>query len=246
MFCDLEALWALEWVALRASPIWWGLGVTRGHGAPVVLVPGFLGTDGDLLELYNWLQRIAYRPYMSQIGWNAECLQILTARLLHRIDQAHAETGRKVHLIGHSLGGMLARSAATLQPESVASVVTLASPFRGVRPYSLVTAAAARVRPPIRIEPPSSARPHCYTAYCGCEATAALHRTFPLDIPQMAVYTRTDGIVDWRYCLNDDPMTDVEVPGTHVGLTFNQFVYHAIATHLATAGDTPRSNSPAG
>jgi triacylglycerol lipase len=115
-------------------------------------------------------------------------------------------------------------------------VVTLGAPFRGVRSHPMVMAAAARIRRRIHIEHGSSGRPHCYTGYCGCDATEALSGTFPASIPQLAVYTRTDGIVDWRFCVTDDPSVNVEVPGTHVGLVFNQFVYRAIATHLATAG----------
>jgi pimeloyl-ACP methyl ester carboxylesterase len=228
-----ESLVGFDWLALRMSPVWYGVGVARGDRAPVVLVPGFLGTDGYLWELYAWLRRMGYQPYMSQIGRNADCLEQLMARLLHRIESAQAETGHKVHVIGHSLGGMLARSAATLRSESVASVVSLGSPFRGVRSHPFVLAAAARVRRRIHLDH-AAGPPQCYTGYCGCPTTEALRATFPASISQLAVYTRTDGIVDWRFCVNDDPATDVEVPGTHIGLAFNPFAYRAIATHLAT------------
>ena len=234
----LETLVGLDWLALRMSPVWYGFGVHPGEGEPVVLVPGFLGTDVYLYELYGWLRRMGYRPYMSQIGRNADCLEILMARLRQRIATAQDETGTKVHVIGHSLGGMLARSAAILKPESVASVVSLGSPFRGVRSHPLVLAATARVRRRIHLEREDGPS-HCYTGYCGCAAAEALHAEFPESIPQIAVYTRTDGIVDWRFCVNDDAATNVEVPGTHVGLAFNPYVYRAIATHLATATEKP-------
>jgi pimeloyl-ACP methyl ester carboxylesterase len=228
------------------SPVWYGCGVPRGEGAPVVLVPGFLGTDVYLQDLYGWLRRMAYRPYMSQIGRNADCLDFLMARLLRRIEEAHVDTGHKVHLIGHSLGGMLSRAAATLRPELVASVVTLGSPFRGVRSHPVVMAAAARVRQRIQLERDRAVQPHCYTGYCVCPSTEALRHPFPAAIPQIAVYTRTDGITDWRFCVNDDPATNIEVPGTHVGLAFNPFVYRAIAAHLAIARESaPAANQPA-
>ena len=230
----MESLVGLDWLALRMSPVWFGCGVRRGEGEPVVLVPGFLGNDSYLWELYGWLQRMGYEPYMSQIGRNADCLELLMARLLRRIETTQGTTGRRVHVIGHSLGGMLARAAATLRSGSVASVVSLGSPFRGVRSHPWVLATAARVRRRIQRDR-SDGPPTCYTGYCGCPTTESLASGFPDAIPQIAVYTRTDGIVDWRFCINDDPSTNVEVPGTHMGLAFNPFAYRAIATHLATS-----------
>jgi pimeloyl-ACP methyl ester carboxylesterase len=229
----LEAFFGFEWLALRMSPIWWGWGVPGGKGDPVIVIPGFLGTDLYLGELYYWLARLGYRPYMSQIGRNADCLDVLMERLLRRIDEAHVATGRTVHLIGHSLGGMLARAAATHRPEAIASVVTLGSPFRGVRSHPLVLAATAQVRRRILVQRERTAQPGCFTIACGCACASALRERFPGSIPQIAIYTRTDGITDWRFCINDDPATNVEVPATHIGLVANPVVYRVVANHLA-------------
>jgi len=133
-------------MALRASPVFYGLGVPRGDRSAVVVIPGFLGTDFYLQELYYWLRRVNYRPYMSGIGRNAECLDLLVGRLSQTIKKAAAETGGKVHLIGHSLGGVLARSAAVRLPGLVASVITLGSPFRGIQSHPIVLQTADRVR----------------------------------------------------------------------------------------------------
>ena len=62
--------------------------------------------------MHLWLRRIGYRPYFSGIGRNVDCPELLTQRLLMTIEQAHGETGQKVTLVGHSLGGMLSRAAA--------------------------------------------------------------------------------------------------------------------------------------
>jgi triacylglycerol lipase len=223
-----EALAGLEWAALRASPIFYGCGVPRGDGAPVVVVPGFLGSDLYLLDLHGWLGRIGYRAYLSRIGRNAECLDLLVDRLFATVEQAHADTDRPVHLIGHSLGGMLARAAAVRRPERIASVITLGSPFRGIRSHPLVMRATTAVRARLRRQ---GRQPDCYTGHCRCDSVSALQSLPP--VPQIAIFTRTDGIVDWRACVNDDPATDFEVPGTHVGLVFNPVVYQLIATRLA-------------
>jgi len=227
-----EAMLGLDWLSLRASPVYHGLGVPRGDGAAVILVPGFLATDIYLWEMNLWLRRIGYTAFMSKIGWNADCVEVMVTRLSHTIDRAFEETGRKVHLIGHSLGGVLSRSAAVRQPEKVASVITLGSPFRGVASHPLVLATANRVRDLINIKH-SGQQSDCYTGYCSCKAILDLQVPFPASIRSSAVYTKTDGIVDWRYCISDDPATDFEVQGTHVGLAFNHQVYKIIAERLA-------------
>jgi triacylglycerol lipase len=235
-----EALVGLEWLALRASPVFYGLGVPPGDGSAVVVVPGFLGSDVYLQELYWWLRRIGYQAYMSRIGRNAECLDIVADRLLETIDRAQAATGGKVHLIGHSLGGMLSRSAAARRPERIASVTTLGSPFRGIRSHPFVMQAADRVRSRIQRERGLDERSDCYTGYCNCDAVAGLAATFPPSVPQMNIYTKTDGIVDWRFCLSGNPESDFEVPGTHVGLVFNPCVYSLLAARLGAArAETP-------
>jgi len=226
-----EAFVGLDWLALRSSPVFYGFGVPRGDGSGVIVIPGFMGTDMYLQEIYYWLRRIGYRPYMSRIGWNAECINTLVDRLSETIARAQTETGGKVHLIGHSLGGVIARSATAQWPDRVASVITLGSPFRGIRSHPLVLAAGERVRERIRRQN-GQLQPDCYTGYCGCAAVTAVHGGLPASIPQSALYTRTDGVVDWRVCVTDDPATNFEVSGTHVGLVFNASVYSLIAERL--------------
>ena len=226
-----EAFVGLDWLALRSSPVYYGIGVPRGDGSAVIVIPGFMGTDGYLQEIYYWLRRIGYRPYMSRIGWNAECVNTLVDRLSETITKAQTETGRKVHLIGHSLGGVIARSATAQRPDRIASVITLGSPFRGIRSHPLVLAAGERVRERIRRQK-GQTEPDCYTGYCECDAVSALKAGLQESILQSAIYTRTDGVVDWRVCMNDDPATNFEVSGTHVGLVFNASVYGLIAKRL--------------
>lgn len=232
-----EAFVGLDWLALHSSPVYYGLGVPRGDGSAVIVIPGFMGTDMYLQEIYYWLQRIGYRPYMSRIGWNAECVNTLVDRLSETIAKATAQSKGRVHLIGHSLGGVIARSATAQQPDRIASVTTLGSPFRGIRSHPLVLAAGERVRQRIRRQN-GDLQPDCYTGYCGCAALVALNGGLPASVHQSAIYTKTDGIVDWRVCVTDDPATDFEVSGTHVGLVFNASVYSLIARRLRAARES--------
>jgi triacylglycerol lipase len=233
----LEALAGLDWVALRASPVYYGLGAPRGDRSAVIVVPGFMGTDHYLMEMYYWLHRIGYSAYNSGIGWNADCLNILVGKLSQTIQKAHKETGRKVHLIGHSLGGVLARSAAERNAEQVASLIMLGSPFRGVRSHPVVLQTANLVRSKILAQRKSKNAspeiyPECFTGFCECNAVTSLQKDFEA-VQQTAIYTKSDGIVDWRVCVDEDPAKNFEVKGTHVGLAFNPSVYSLIARRLA-------------
>lgn len=231
-----EALFAAEILLLHASPVYFGLGVPRGDDSGVIIIPGFLGTDLYLMELHGWLARIGYRPYFSGIAINADCPNLLIQyRLNNTIERALDETGRKIHLIGHSLGGIIARSVAAQRPKDVASVITLASPFRGAVASRTVLHAAEAVRLRILQENGRGVLPDCYTGRCTCSFINSLKRNMPDSVFETAIYTRDDGIVDWRYCMTRDPEVDFEVPGTHIGLAFNPSVYAIVADRLAKA-----------
>jgi triacylglycerol lipase len=233
-----EAFLGIDWISLRMSPVYRGVGIPRGDGSAVVVIPGFMGSDQYLGDMHSWLRRIGYRSYLSGIGRNSECPEILTVRLHDTISRAFEETGEPVNLIGHSLGGVLARGAAARWPDMVGSVVTMASPFRGVRvhPFVLQTAYLVRGRIVQKRRKGSKVRqtPHCYTGQCTCEFLSSLRAQFPEEVPQIAIYTKSDGVVDWRCCINElEDGSDVEVPGTHVGLAFNPQVYKHVARFLA-------------
>jgi pimeloyl-ACP methyl ester carboxylesterase len=232
-----EALFGIDWLALRVSPVYYGIGVPRGDGAPVIVIPGFLGSDTYLREMYNWLRRIGYKPYYSRIGRNAECPDVLRDRLFETMDRAYRETGRKLHLIGHSLGGLLARSATVQRPEQVAQIISLAAPFRDLRVHPMVLAAAGFVRGRIRgrREREQRVKRECYTGECTCDFANAARSDLPESVSHSAIYTESDGVVDWRSCVEEDERLNMKVKGTHVGLAFNPQVYRRVAKLLAAA-----------
>lgn len=229
-----ELLVGVEMLFLRVSPVYWGCGVPRGDGSAVVVIPGFLGIDLYLTEFRAWLRRIGYRSCYSRIGLNAECPNLLIRmRLRDTIEHAYQSTQKKVHLIGHSLGGILARSVAGQVPDRIASVITLGAPFRGVSVHPSIHRAAELVRQRILRRHGEGVLPDCYTGACTCDFLESLLTDLPASIPQTAVYTKADGIVDWRVCMTDDPSKDVEVSATHIGLVFNPIVYRLVARRLA-------------
>jgi len=229
-----ELLAGVELAFLRISPVFWGYGVPHGDGSAVVVVPGFLGTDLYLHQLRSWLRRIGYKPQDSGIPFNAECPNLLMRQHMNEaIHKAYKATGRKVHLIGHSLGGAMARAAARQMPDRVASVITLAAPIRGVAAHGAVLRTAELVRLQILERNGGKVLPDCYTGACTCAFLESLKTDLPKSVRQTAIYTRTDGILDWHVCRTGDPGVDFEVSATHIGLAFNPLVYSLVAERLA-------------
>lgn len=235
-----EVLFAAELVLLHAAPVYYGLATPHGDGSAVVLIPAFLCPDLYLMPLHKWLGRIGYKAFFSGIGFNAECPNLLIRRQLNEtIEQALSQSGRRVHLIGHSLGGIIARSVAAQRSADIASVITLGAPFRGTVAHRSILRAAEMVRHRILAKHGARVLPDCYTGHCTCDFLNSLRCTMPASVVETAVYTRDDGVVDWRYCRTDHPEDDFSVSGTHIGLAFNSSVYTIIADRLAQARCEP-------
>ena len=229
-----ELMIGIEMAYLRVSPVYWGFGVPRGDGAPVVVVPGFLLGDFYLSEFRAWLRRIGYSPHSSGIDVNADCPNLLIRRHLQAIIQkTYKSRKQKVHVIGHSLGGVLARAVASQMSSMVASVITLSSPFQGLAAHPSVLRVVQTVRERIHNRHGKNVLPSCYTATCTCRFLESLEDLLPDNLSQTAIYTKADGIVDWRVCRTGNPAMDFEVAGTHIGMVFNPIVFDIVAHRLA-------------
>ena len=131
---------AAELGMLVQSPVYWGWGVPRGDGHPVLVLPGLMAGDRYLGPLRGWLSRVGYTPVRSELdrnpGWSEEVV-----KQLGDIAQREFERrGRKVTIIGHSMGGVQGRSIAVRRPHVVRQVIALGSPLgwtRGRLPESV-------------------------------------------------------------------------------------------------------------
>jgi triacylglycerol lipase len=234
-------LFTAELLLLHAAPVYYGMGIPPGDGSGVVLIPGLLAPDAYLKPMYSWLDRIGYEPYFAGIACNAQCPNLLIEGCLNdAIETSFSDTGRKVHLIGHSLGGIIARSMAAQRPREVASVITLGAPFRGTVAHRTVLRVIEKVRDRILGEHSRNVLPNCYTARCTCDFVESLRRSLPASVLETAIYTEQDGVVDWRYCITEDCDSDFKVTGTHIGLVYNSSVYSIIAARLALAASDRR------
>lgn len=199
----------------------------RGDGHPVLVLPGFTTTDASTTVLRRYLRRLGYDAYRWDLGRNLgpKAIGREGEKLLARLKEVHAETGRKVSLVGWSLGGVMARIVARQAPEMVRQVISLGSPFTG--------------------SPRSTNVWRAYELFTGqlvddnqTRAQLAEGAT-PPPVPATAIWSREDGIVAWQNCI--EPLgafsDNIEVHGSHCGLGVNPAVLYAVADRLALPED---------
>ncbi len=232
-----EVGWYREWMRLHASQVYYGRGVPHGSGEPVVVVPGFMGTDLSLMELFWWLGRIGYRPYYSGLGLNLDCPNASSDLVLGTVRRAAEETGQRVHLIGHSLGALIARSVAFEHPESVDLLISLAAPFNEVAyVHPALIEAMAAVRRGAGSHLTWNVSPACYSGHCTCRFTANIMRPRQPTFRRRALYAERDGLVSPESCIEDEPEYNVGIATSHYGIIYSSEAYRTVAKLLAEAG----------
>ena len=225
---------AFEAAQLLRSPVWHGEGVPRGYGRPVLLVPGFLAGDGTLATMAKWLRTNGYWTRRAGIRSNIDCSDKACDLLEERLEALAARTGRRVAIVGQSRGGVLARAVAVRRPDLVSGIVTLGAPsvsMLRVHPLVLLNVGLVGALGTGRVPGLFSLR--CLRGPCCAGFRGDLVAEFPDDVRYVSIYSRSDGIVDWRACL--DPGADelVEVRASHCGMAVNRAVYEHVARALA-------------
>jgi len=239
-----EARAFAEFAALQMDPIYRGRGVPRGDGRLVLVLPGLFGNDLYLHPLRQWLRRIGYEPVMSTISINAGCPD----RLTRRVEESFARRLRRhtgeVAIVGHSRGGMLGKALATRLGDRCTRFVALGSPVgtimrlgqdglaqlasgatghESMAASSVVDAGRAAMR---------WFDPDCTSPHCGCAYVGDLLAPLPSTTRAYAIYSRDDPIVAARACPIEGAV-NIEVEGSHSGLTVNKAVYGHLASALA-------------
>jgi pimeloyl-ACP methyl ester carboxylesterase len=192
----------------------------KGDGHPVLTLPGFLATDLSMVPMRRYLKELGYDTHAWRMGRNTGGVARMQSALLDRLKEIHADSGRKVSIVGWSLGGVYARHLALQAPDMVRCVVTLGSPF------------ANDVR--------ATNATRLYEALSGetIEQTSELQQAIEgdLPVPATSMYSKSDGIVNWRTCLlhPSDTAENIEVRlASHVGFGVNAAALWALADRLA-------------
>ena len=194
----------------------------KGDGHPVLALPGFLASDLSMAPMRRYLKELGYDTYAWNMGRNLGGVASKRGALRDLVRHIHDTTGRKVSVVGWSLGGIYARDLALQLPDMVRSVITLGSPFtsdvratNATRLYEALSGEGINDNPEIQ------------------QAIAG-----DLPVPTTSIYSRTDGIVNWHTChLNpSETAENIEVHlASHIGLGVNPAALWAVADRLAQA-----------
>lgn len=199
---------------------------------PVLLVPGFMAGDGTLALMRRALQQQGLRTYRSHIRSNVGCTLDVAAQIETRLESIAHRRGSKVRIVGHSLGGMLARGVAARRPDLVSGLVTMGSPMLapGAHHVSLSASVAVLVRLS-RAGFPGVMSEDCVAGACARQSFDEGHAPLPDSIDFTAIYSKRDGIVDWHACI--DPVAiPVEVRASHVGMALDPRVIAVVSQAL--------------
>ncbi len=191
----------------------------RGDGHAVMVLPGFMGGDGYNSTFRRFLGGLGYVVHGWGMGRNLGPRDGVLEALEEKLHDLAGRYEGPVSLVGHSLGGIFAREMARLYPDKVRQVISLGSPFGEGRmtasiPARLFTALNPPDKLPIDQDMLSHAPP----------------------VPTTAIYSRYDGIVNWRTTYQQDgheKTQSIEVRSSHCGMTFNPAVWLLVAECLA-------------
>jgi pimeloyl-ACP methyl ester carboxylesterase len=219
----LEGRVYIEYLRLIRDPVYRGHDVPPGLGRPVLLIPGFLAGDWTLRTPFQWLRRVGYKPQMGGVAFNVMYSEVMLRPLMTSLQHLKRRTGARVALIGHSRGGVLAKVLSHRNPEMVEQVITLGSPLGApfdVHPLTMAGVRAAHAYNVFRYGHPASVEKRFLRDLAAAPK-----------VPTTSLYSRTDGVVNWRACLRPD-VNAVEVNGSHIGLALNPEVYRILAQLL--------------
>src|SRR5947208_9813312 len=174
----------------------------KGDGHPVLVLPGLVASDTSTRPLRSFLRNRGYAVSGWRQGRNLGLRHGVQHAMVDLVQESNDTHGRKVSLVGWSLGGLYARQLAKMMPKRVRSVITLGSPFasgpkatNAWRVYEMASGHRAEDEDP---------------RFGGTLASAP-------PVPTTAIFSRTDGICAWQGCREQSSQMaeSIEVESSH-------------------------------
>ena len=214
----------------------------QGDGHPVLLLPGFMASEVSLIPLKLFLGNRGYDVHTWGLGRNVGFQNKHASALEQKIRHLHHKSGRKVSLVGWSLGGVFALYGAHQAPECVRMVITLGSPVS-------VDPEGSKSPPMVQALYRLIAHPLGPAAHSMQPRVRKLREKRVPPVPMSCLYSLTDGVVPPQEATIDgDPAIheNVRVPGSHTGLGVNAIVLCIVADRLAQADGQWQPFQPSG
>ena len=216
----LETRSAIEWVTM--------FGIypfipkhKASKNKPVLLMPPYLGNDVSTTFVRNYLRSVGFKTYKWELGVNMINSKYLP-KLVEKLDEIFEKHQEKVSLVGWSGGGIFAKIIANRYPDKVAQLITIGSPVWGVKNMKT---------PLVRM-----------LEFLRGKTLKARNDKFILeleeipDVPVTCIYTKTDGLLPWKHCMEAETLRkdikNIEVFGSHCGMGANASVLLTVANSL--------------
>jgi len=199
----------------------------RGKDQPVLVIPGFMTGDNSTLLLRRFLNAQGFRAFPWKMGRNPGLQLRYYKGLEKRVLALQDAYGKKVSVVGWSLGGLYARVLGHKLPNAVRQVITLGTPFnfahspnQDVAVPSAIVKLYQRLNPSIEQDELVSGSP--------------IWEQAP-PVPSTSIYSETDGVASWRYCIDriGKQTENLCISGSHIGMTHNPVIMYTIAERLA-------------
>ena len=232
----LEARGPFELRALLRSPLWHGEGVPVGEGRPMLVIPGFLAAARSPRSLLHVMAKADWRVEAADVGRNSGPAYVGVDAAEADLQRMYAETGHRVTIVGHSRGGQFARILAVRYPNLVRQVIAVGTPLLVKYPdFAAVKVPAEVLDRGWRAGAFGEVFPDQED-----EVDRDRYAEFPDHIDFVSIYSRSDGIVDWRTSI--EPAADtMEVISSHRGLINGVAGITAIARALDRPVPTDRA-----
>jgi len=199
---------------------------------PVLLIPGFMAGDWTLRQMAAGLRERGFRTYRSHIHANIGCTLNAAALVESHLERIAERRGSRVQIVGHSLGGMIARGIAVRRPDLVSGIVTMGSPMLAPGAHHrLLTGGVTMLNRLAAAGVPGVMSQECVSGPCAEASFHEVRQPVPSGVAMTNIYSRRDGIVDWKACIDPEGVA-VEVRASHIGLAVDPRVIRTVGEAL--------------